>query len=60
MLHLAGRKTLGVNVGNLLELERAFQRDGIVNTAAQKEKILGAIVLFGQLLTLLIAGQKRF
>ena len=39
MLHFAGRITFRVDVGNLLELERTFEGDGIVNAAAEIEKI---------------------
>jgi hypothetical protein len=35
MLHLARRIAFGVNVGNFLELQRAFQRNREVNAAAQ-------------------------
>ena len=42
MLHLAGRVAFGVDVGNLLELERAFQRNREMDSAAQKQKITRA------------------
>jgi hypothetical protein len=38
VLHFAGGIAFGVNVGNFLQLERAFERDRIVNAAAEKEK----------------------
>ena len=41
MLHLARRITFGVDVGNLLELERAFEGDGEVYAAAQEQEIGG-------------------
>ncbi len=48
MLHLAGGKALSVNVRDFLELECAFQSNGIVDPAAKEEKILCAVVLLGQ------------
>ena len=39
VLHLAGRIAFGVDVGNLLQLQRAFERDGIVDAAAQIQEI---------------------
>jgi len=39
MLHLARGITLGVNVGNLLQLQRAFQCDRVMNPAPQIQKI---------------------
>ncbi len=40
VLHLARRIPLGVNVGNLLQLQRAFERDREVDPAAQVEEVL--------------------
>ena len=42
VLHLTGRIAFGVNVGDLLQLQRAFERDREVNAAAEIKKILGA------------------
>ena len=42
VLHLAGRIALGVDVGDLLELQRAFERDREVDAAAQEQEIGGA------------------
>jgi hypothetical protein len=42
VFHLAGGVSFGVDVGDLLELERALQRNGEVDAAAQEEEILGA------------------
>ena len=39
VLHLAGRIALGVDVRDLLQLERAFERDRIVDAAAEVEKV---------------------
>ena len=43
MLHLAGRIAFGVDVGDLLQLQRAFQRDREVDAAAEKQKILSRV-----------------
>ena len=48
MLHLAGRIALGVDVADLLELERALQRDGVVDAAAQEEEIAIVVKALGQ------------
>jgi hypothetical protein len=40
VLELAGRVGLGVDVADLLELERAFQRDRVVQAAAQEQRVL--------------------
>ena len=39
VLHFAGGIAFGVDVGNFFELQRAFERDGIVDAAAEIEKI---------------------
>ena len=39
VLHFAGGVAFGVNVGNFLELQRAFERDRVVDAARQIEKI---------------------
>ena len=39
VLHFACGIAFGVNVGNFLQLESAFERDGEVNAAAEIEKI---------------------
>ena len=40
VLHLAGGIALGVDIGDLLELERALEGDGVVDAAAQEEEVL--------------------
>ena len=40
VLHFAGGVAFRVDVRNFLQLERAFECDGIVNAAAQEEEIL--------------------
>ncbi|MNP70687.1 hypothetical protein D3C76_1669520 [compost metagenome] len=40
MLQLTSRISLGVNVGNFLQLQRAFESNGIIDTAADEEQVL--------------------
>ena len=42
VLHLAGGIALGVDVGDLLQLERALEGDGVVDAAAQVEEVARA------------------
>ena len=60
MLHLAGGITFGVDVGYFLELERAFERDGVVNAASEKKEVLGADVSLCQLVASLIVRENLF
>ena len=60
MLHLAGGVAFGVDVGDFLQLQRAFQRDGEVNAAAEEEEILHPLVDARQLVGLLVAAQHGF
>ncbi len=48
VFHLAGGVAFRVNVGNFLELEGAFESDGIVDAAAEVEKIGVAEKLTGE------------
>ena len=50
VLHLAGRIALGVNVGDLLELQRAFERDRIVDAAPEIEEVAALVEALGDLL----------
>ena len=59
VLHLARRIAFGVNVGDFLQLQSAFQRDGVMNAASKKEEIVGAVIFLRQVLGLFIAGQQR-
>ena len=56
VLHLAGRIALGVDVGDLLQLQRPFERDRIVDAAPEVEKVAPLIEpprdLLGQRLAL--------
>ena len=48
VLEFAGGIALGVDVGDLLELERPFQGDGEVQAAADEEEVAGVVVAFDQ------------
>ena len=43
VLHLARRIAFGVDVGNLLQLQRALERDRVVDAAAEEQEI-GTVV----------------
>ena len=43
VLHLAGGVAFGVDVADLLELERAFEGDGVVDAAAEEEEVVGGV-----------------
>ena len=58
MLHLAGGIAFGVDVGNFFQLECAFERDRIVDAAAEEEKVLRPRVLLGELLARFFARQN--
>ena len=47
VLELAGGVGLGVDVADFLELERAFQGDGVVQAAAEKERVIHAGKVLG-------------
>ncbi len=44
MLHLAGSIGLGVDVADLLELERALHGDGHADPSAEEERAVGVLV----------------
>ncbi len=48
VLHLAGGVAFGVDVGDLLELEGAFEGDGVVDAAAEEEEVARVVELFGE------------
>ena len=48
VLHLAGGVAFGVDVGDLLELERAFEGDGVVDAAAEEEEVARVVELLGR------------
>ena len=43
VLHLASGVAFGVDVGDLLELEGAFEGDGVVDAAAEEEEVMSAV-----------------
>ena len=43
VLHLAGRIAFGVDVGDLLQLQRAFERDRIVDAAAEEQEVAALV-----------------
>ena len=51
VLHLAGGVAFGVDVGDLLELECAFEGDGVVDAAAEEEEVVGGVEDFGECCT---------
>ncbi len=57
VLHLAGRVTLGVDVRNLFELQRPFQRDRVVDPPPQVQKIVLVVVPPGDRDQLCLASQ---
>ena len=58
VLHLACRVAFGVDVGNFLELERAFERNGVVDAAAEEEEVAGVGVEAGEGLALGVDGAE--
>ena len=54
MLHLSGGVALGVDVADLLELERALEGDGVVDAAAQEEEVVGGVEDAGELRALVV------
>ena len=59
VLHLAGGVALGVDVGDLLELERPLERGREVVPSAQIQEVGGVLVLLGDPLDLRGALQRR-
>ena len=59
VLHLAGGVAFGVDVGDLLELEGAFEGDGVVDAAAEEEEVVGGVEDFGELLAVVVEGEAR-
>ena len=49
MLELAGSIRFGMNVGDFLELERGFERNGVVDVAPDKEERAVAAVALGEI-----------
>ncbi len=59
VLHLAGGVAFGVDVGDLLELECAFEGDGVVDAAAEEEEVVGGVEELGEVLALVVEGEAR-
>jgi len=57
VLHLARRIALGVDVGDLLQLERALERDRVVDAAADVEEVLRLAILLRDPLEQLLARE---
>ncbi len=49
----------GVDVGDLLELEGAFEGDGVVDAAAEEEEVVGGGEGFGELVALVVDGAEN-
>src|SRR6185437_8636873 len=58
VLHLAGGVAFGVDVGDLLELEGAFEGDGVVDAAAEEEEVAGVIELLGERVGKVVGGAE--
>ena len=58
MLHFAGRIALGVDVRDLLQLQRAFERDRIVDAAAEIQEVAVMLQLARQLLDSVVQLQR--
>src|SRR5215469_10886131 len=59
VLELAGRIAFRLNVSGLLELERTFACDGIVNSATEKEEGLGCLQGLAQRSNLLLPAREE-
>src|SRR5262245_36436542 len=58
MLHLARRITFRMDVRNLLQLQRSFQRDGIVDPAPQIEKVVALVEGLSDPIIELVTGEQ--
>src|ERR1017187_6534396 len=57
VLHLPGGITFGVDIGDLLQLERAFESDGEVHAPAEEEEVRGAVQVPAQRFVQRIVGE---
>ena len=48
-----------MDVGDLLELEGAFEGDGVVDAAAEEEEVVGGVEELGEVLAVLVEGEAR-
>ena len=60
MLHLGGGVALGMDVGDLLQFECAFEGQGVVVAAAEVEAVLGVGEDGREALDLLVGLQRLF
>ncbi len=60
MLHFGCGVTLGMDVGDFLELERTFQGDGEIELAPQEEEVFCLLVFEGDLPDLVVQGEDLF
>ncbi len=58
MLHFGGGHSLGVDVADFLQLQRPFQRDGIMISAAQEQPVFAIAEFQGDLLDLLALSSR--
>ena len=59
MLELTGSVGVRVDVADLLELQAAFQREGVVEAAPDEEAALGVHIAAGKVLDLLTICKAR-
>ncbi len=59
VLHLACGVAFGVDVGDLLQLESAFEGDGVVDAPAEEEEVVGSVEELGEVLAVLVEGDAR-
>ena len=58
MLHFRSRITLGMNVGNLFEFQRSFQRDREIVLSPEEEKVLSLDVLKRHSFDIFVSGKN--
>ena len=58
MLHFSRGISFSVNIGNFLQLERAFEGNRIVDAPAEKQKILRAHILLGKIFAVFLVRQQ--
>ena len=59
MLHFPGGIALGVDVGDLLQLESAFERDRVVDAAAEEQRVLDVMEAAGERFIDSVVGEHR-
>ena len=58
VFHLSGGVALGVDVADLLELERSLEGDGVVDAAAEEEEVVGGVEDAGENCALVVDGAQ--